>query len=102
MGSLGCEHSDKMAEAPAAWEVSVRKALPKDEHIVFAVLGFWGGVYAFSKVAMALFSSPAKPAVTAPVAAPAPSSGGAELTEENADTFFEDAARVEEWAKNLK
>ena len=90
-----------MAEAPAAWEVSVRKALPKDEHIVFAVMGFWAGMVCFGKMVGAAMSS-GKSAPT-PVAAPAAaSSSGAELTEDNCDTFFNDEARVAEWAKNLK
>eukprot|EP00281_Chroomonas_sp_CCMP1168_P021102 CAMPEP_0206234564 /NCGR_PEP_ID=MMETSP0047_2-20121206/12661_1 /ASSEMBLY_ACC=CAM_ASM_000192 /TAXON_ID=195065 /ORGANISM="Chroomonas mesostigmatica_cf, Strain CCMP1168" /LENGTH=76 /DNA_ID=CAMNT_0053658665 /DNA_START=24 /DNA_END=254 /DNA_ORIENTATION=+ len=36
------------------WEQAVRRALPKDEHIVFAVIGFWvvaiyGGKAALAK-----------------------------------------------------
>jgi hypothetical protein len=31
------------AEGKAGWEVAVRKVLPKDEYIVLAIFGFWGG-----------------------------------------------------------
>ncbi|CAM9192053.1 unnamed protein product [Scytosiphon promiscuus] len=56
------------------WEAKVRKKLPKDEHVVVAISGFYVGLYVVFKGMSAIFSSPKKEEVAAPVAAATSSS----------------------------
>ncbi|CAM9649287.1 unnamed protein product [Laminaria digitata] len=51
------------------WEAQVREKLPKDEHVVVAISGFYVGLYGLSKILGALFSSPPEAVVAAPVVA---------------------------------
>eukprot|EP00904_Undaria_pinnatifida_P012010 jgi/Undpi1/793/HiC_scaffold_10.g04257.m1 len=51
------------------WEAKVREKLPKDEHVVVAISGFYVGLYGLSKVLSAMFSSPKKEVAPPVVAA---------------------------------
>jgi len=79
----------------------VRKYLKKDEHIVLAVLGMYGGIYGLVRLKSALSAKPVPAA--APVVAAAASTGPAASkygyefpTIENFDTWSNNA---DNWAK---
>ena len=81
-------------------EASVRKVLPKDEHIVLGILGGYFGLYLVVKAGMAM--SPAKPEVAAP--AVVESVGGIPDVEDAAfGTFIESESNlnklIDSWSK---
>ncbi|CAM9157274.1 unnamed protein product [Pylaiella littoralis] len=50
------------------WEAKIREKLPKDEHVVVAISGFYVGLYVVFKGLSAAFSSPKKEVATPAVA----------------------------------
>eukprot|EP00752_Nemacystus_decipiens_P007230 g6471.t1 len=69
------------------WEAKVREKLPKDEHVVVAISGFYVGLYVVCKGLSALFSSPKKAEVATPVVAATTTSS--DIPEGSGDDFWQ-------------
>jgi len=85
----------------------VRKYLKKDEHIVLAVLGMYGGIIGLVKIKSALTKKPVPKAAPAPVAVAttgdASSKWGFEFpTMENFDEWGENADNWVKWEKFME
>merc|ERR1711907_507790 len=82
-----------------SFEAKVRKALPKDEQIVAAMIGVYFGSYALVKI-KSMFSKPAPKAIEAPAAA---SSSGTDskygFEVPTLDTFGDWAGKEDNWNK---
>ena len=75
------------------FEASVRKVLPKDEHIVFGIMGMYFSFFVLYKVKSAM--SPAPP--PAPIVAAAPSAVGSAIPsveDENFGKWIEDEGNL--------
>lgn len=99
-------------------EASVRKFLPKDEQIVVALIGAYGGLFGLFKIKSALTKKPAPP--PAPVAVSTVGSGSGskwgfepptletfDAWEKNPSNWakweaFLDSPKLDQWADSLK
>ncbi|CAM9484203.1 unnamed protein product [Ectocarpus sp. 12 AP-2014] len=83
------------------WEAQIREKLPKDEHVVVAISGFYVGLYVVCKGLSALFSSPKKEVAAPVVASSTTSSDIPDGYEDNFWQWLEGAGNMEKYLSTI-